>query len=138
MIENATSEVHEARRRHQRELSQRTRLRRFVGKADALIEACEEAHLQGLKEVPADLAERSSETLGRARRIVASTGNREALTAVEDAVSRNQPKITDVMDVVWTIQEVVFDLMLPWRTELPEDVELAGTPTGPWRYDSAA
>jgi hypothetical protein len=30
------------------------------------------------------------------------------------------------MDILWTIQEVVFDLMLPWRTQLPEDVEPEG------------
>ena len=33
---------------------------------------------------------------------------------------------TEVMDILWTIQEIVFDMMLPWRTELPEDVESEG------------
>jgi hypothetical protein len=138
LIENATAEVHAARRRHQRELAQRTRLRRFVGTVDVMIEACEEAHLQGLKEVPTDLRERTEDILRRARRIVALTGDADAIEAVAEATRRNQPKIADVMDVLWTVQEVVFDLMLPWRTELPEDVELPGTPAGPWRYDSAA
>jgi len=138
LIENATSEVHSARRRHQRELAERTRLRRLVGRVDTVIEACEEAHLQGLKEVPPDLTQRSATMLRTARRIVARTGDATALQTVDEAAQRNCPRITDVMDVFWTVQEVVFDLMLPWRTELPEDVELPGTSLGPWRYDSAA
>ena len=31
-----------------------------------------------------------------------------------------------------------FDLMLPWRTELPEDAEIAGAAVPGWRYDPAA
>jgi len=61
-----------------------------------------------------------------ARGAVRKTGNAEAMTAVEEALARRQVKITEVMDILWTIQEIVFDLMLPWRTELPEDVEVEG------------
>lgn len=138
MIETATAEVHAARRRHQREIAERNRLRRLVARVDHVIEACEEAHLQGLKEVPADLEERSAATLRTARRIVARTGNADTLRVVDEMVQRPRVKITDVMDALWAVQEVVFDLMLPWRTELPEDVEVTATPIGPWRYDSAA
>lgn len=138
LIENATAEVHSARRRHQREIAERNRLRRLVERVDGVIEACEEAHLQGLKEVPGDLGQRSEAMLRTAQRIVGKTGCVEALGVVDDTLARNRPKITDVMDCLWTVQEVVFDLMLPWRTQLPEDVELAASPAGPWRYDSAA
>jgi hypothetical protein len=138
VIGTATTEVHEARRRHQRELAERTRLRRFVGRLDGVIEACEEAHLQGLKEIPPDLAQRSTSALRTARRLVRRRGDAEANAAVEEAVRRRQLKITEAMDSLWTVQEVIFDLMLPWRTELPEDVDLPGAPSGPWRYDSAA
>ena len=138
LIENATAEVHAARRRHQREIAERNRLRRLVERVDVVIEACEEAHLQGLKEVPGDLGERSEGMLKTAHRIVRHTGDVEALGVVEETIGRNRPKITDVMDCLWTVQEVVFDLMLPWRTQLPEDVELPASPAGPWRYDSAA
>lgn len=139
LIENATAELHGARRRHQRELAERTRLRRLITRVDEVIEACEEAHLQGLKECPPDLADRSKSVLRSARRAVALTRDEQAVGAVSAAAARNQPKITDVMDVLWTVQEVVFDLMLPWRTDLPEDVELAGAAGGGlWRWDSAA
>jgi len=62
-------------------------------------------------------------------------GDRVALATVEEAIGRRQIKITEIMDILWTIQEIVFDLMLPWRTELPEDVEPDGPISGApdWR-----
>ena len=139
LIANATDAVHEARRRHRRELAERTRLRRLIERVDTVIEACEEAHLQGFKECPPDLAEVAGKVFSSARRCVRLTGDPAATQIVRDVCNRSRPKITDTMDALWTVQEVVFDLMLPWRTELPEDVELAGSPLAPtWRYNSAA
>jgi ribosomal protein S20 len=123
LIESATREVHEARRRHRREVVERTRLRRLVERVDSAIELCEETHLQGIKEVPPDVAHRAQKVFVFARGAVRKTGNQEAITQVEEALARRQVKITEVMDILWTIQEIVFDLMLPWRTDLPEDVE---------------
>jgi hypothetical protein len=137
LIENATAELHRARLLHQRDLADRTRLRRLVDRVDEVIEACEKTHLQGIKEAPRDLAQQSGELLGVAAGIVEGAGDPNALRVVSDAMARRQVKVTEIMDVLWTVQEVVFDLMLPWRTELPEDVEV--TPgSGIWRYDSAA
>ena len=137
LIENATAELHRARLRHQRDLAERTRFRRLVERVDEVIELCEETHLQGIKEAPKDLAQQSGELLRNAVGIVEGAGDETALRAVTDAVARRQVKVTEIMDVLWTVQEVVFDLMLPWRCELPEDVEV--TPgSGIWRYDSAA
>ena len=126
LIESATREVHDARRRHRREVVERTRLRRLVERVDAAIELCEETHLQGIKEAPPDVAERAHKVFVFARGAVRKTRNPEAIGAVEEALSRRRVKITEVMDILWTIQEIVFDLMLPWRTELPEDVEVEG------------
>jgi hypothetical protein len=126
LIENATREVHAARQRHRREIVERTRLRRLVERVDSAIELCEETHLQGIKEVPPDVAERARKVFVFARGAVRKTGEAEALAAVDEALARRQVKITEVMDILWTIQEIVFDLMLPWRTELPEDVEPEG------------
>ena len=75
LIKNATAEVHSARRRHQRDLAERSRIRKLVGEIDQIIEACEETHLQGIKECPPDLKERARETLGRAGRVVARAGD---------------------------------------------------------------
>jgi hypothetical protein len=126
LIESATQEVHAARRRHRREIVESTRLRRLVERVDSAIELCEETHLQGIKEVPPDVAIRARKVFSFARTAVRKTDNAEAVAAVEEALARRQVKITEVMDILWTIQEIVFDLMLPWRTELPEDVEVDG------------
>jgi hypothetical protein len=123
LIQNATDEVHAARQQHRREVVERTRLRRLVERVDAAIEVCEETHLHGTKEVPPDVAERAQKVFAFARSAVRKTGDPEAIASVEEVLSRRQVKITEVMDILWTIQEIVFDLMLPWRTELPEDVE---------------
>ena len=135
LIENATQEVHDARKRHHREMVERTRLRRLVERVDEVISACEEIHLQGIKETPADLKSRAEDVFSFARSAVSKTGDREALATVEEAIGRRQIKITEIMDILWTIQEIVFDLMLPWRTELPEDVEPEGPISGApdWR-----
>jgi hypothetical protein len=135
LIENATQEVHDARKRHHREMVERTRLRRLVERVDEVISACEEIHLQSIKETPADLKGRAEDVFAFARSAVSKTGDREALAIVEEAIARRQIKITEIMDILWTIQEIVFDLMLPWRTELPEDVEPDGPITGApdWR-----
>jgi hypothetical protein len=126
LIENATREVHTARQRHRRDIVERTRLRRLVERVDRAIELCEETHLQGIKEVPPDVADRARKVFVFARGAVRKTNNAEAMNAVDEALARRQVKITEVMDILWTIQEIVFDLMLPWRTELPEDVEPEG------------
>lgn len=137
LIENATAELHRARLRHQRELAERTRFRRLVERVDEVIEMCEETHLQGIKEAPRDLAQQSGDLLHNAVGVVEDAGDENAVRIVTDAVARRQVKVTEIMDVLWSVQEVVFDLMLPWRSGLPEDVEV--TPgTGIWRYDSAA
>jgi hypothetical protein len=135
LIEDATQEVHDARKRHHREMVERTRLRRLVERVDEVISACEEIHLQSIKETPADLKSRAEDVFAFARSAVSKTGDREALAIVEEAIGRRQVKITEIMDILWTIQEIVFDLMLPWRTELPEDVEPEAPITGApdWR-----
>jgi hypothetical protein len=98
-------------------------MRRLVERVDAAIAMCEETHLQGIKEVPEDVAARAQRVFTFARRAVRVTGNTPACTALDAALAQRRVKVTEVMDILWTIQEIVFDLMLPWRTELPEDVE---------------
>ena len=139
LIETATKEVHAARRRHRRETVERTRLRRLVERVDAVIELCEETHLQGIKEVPEDVMARAQKVFTFARRAVRLTGDADALKGVDEALTRRKVKITEVMDILWTMQEIVFQLMLPWRTELPDDVEGPDTLTADWReYTTAA
>ena len=136
LIENATAELHQARLRHQRELAERTRFRRLVEQVDEVIELCEETHLQGIKEAPRDLARQSGQLLQVAVGVFKRADDEVALRTVTDALARRQVKVTEIMDILWTVQEVVFDLMLPWRTDLPEDVDV--TPgAGIWRYNAA-
>ncbi|MFN2568843.1 MAG: hypothetical protein ABR564_04485 [Candidatus Dormibacteria bacterium] len=129
LIETATKQVHAARRRHRDEKVRRTRMRRLVERVDAAIAMCEETHLQGIKEVPEDVAARAQRVFTFARRAIRVTGDVSALQALDEALAQRRVKITEVMDILWTVQEICFDLMLPWRTDLPEDVEAteAGT-----------
>lgn len=133
LIESATREVHAARQRHCLEIVERTRMRRLVDRIDLAIASCEETHLQGIKEVTPELQERAREVYAFARRAVRLTGDVEAMQRLDDFLARRQIKITEVMDVLWSIQESIFDMMLPWRTELPEDVEPQGDTNGIWR-----
>ena len=138
LIENATHEVHAARQRHRVEVVEKTRLRRLIERVDGAIELCEETHLQGIKEVPPDVAERAGKVFAFARKAIRMTDNPVALQMVEETLQRRQVKITEVMDILWSVQEIVFDLMLPWRSELPEDVddseELSVVAGSEWRH----
>jgi hypothetical protein len=107
----------------------------LITRIDELIESCEETHLQGIKEVPEDLRAKADPVFTFARRAVRLSGNEGAVRAVMECTARRQTKITEVMDAMWSIQEVVFDLMLPWRPELPEDVELPVVAAGSWRLE---
>lgn len=123
LIEDATEEVHAARRQYHLEVVERTRLRRFIERVDAVIAACEETHLQGIKEVSPELRSQADKAFAFGRKAVRLTGDEFSSKVVDETLARRQIKITEVMDALWAMQEIVFDLMLPWRTELPEDVE---------------
>ena len=70
-------------------------------------------------------AELHARALARARAEVAELEDFEALRQVE-AIARIQPRrIVHVMDAMWAVQEVLFDLMQPHRTRLPEDIDEA-------------
>ncbi|MGC8460633.1 MAG: hypothetical protein ACP5OR_02130 [Candidatus Dormibacteria bacterium] len=124
LIERATAEVHASRRQHCVDMVERTRLRRLVERVDKVIEECEEAHLQGLKEVNPEIEARATRIFTFAQKAIARTGNDEATQAVREVLARKHVKITDIMDILWEIQEIAFNVMLPWRSELPEDVDL--------------
>lgn len=125
LIETATAELHAARRRDLRDREERQRLRRLVGEIDRVIQTCEETHLQRVKQVTPAIAEIHTEVLARAREDVGALGEFEALRALE-GIARIQPRrIVHVMDSMWAVQEVLFDLMQPHRTRLPEDPEEA-------------
>jgi hypothetical protein len=123
LIENATAELHAARRRDLRERAERERLRHLVAEIDRVIQTCEETHLQRVKQITPAIAEMSTRILAQAREDVGAMGDFEALRALE-GIARIQPRrIVHVMDVMWAVQEVLFDLMQPNRTRLPEDTE---------------
>lgn len=128
LIKTATTEVHAARHRHRRDMLERGRLRRVIEGIDRIIAECEEAHLQGIKEVPYEIMGKTTRIYTMTRRAVKLTGHSQTLDQIMEIEQRRQIKITEVMDCLWSIQEVVFDLMLPWRTDLPEDID----PTDPW------
>jgi hypothetical protein len=123
LIENATAELHAARQRDLRERAERRRLHHLVEEIDRVIQTCEETHLQRVKQVTPVIAELFAGALGHARAEVADLDDFEALRQVE-AIARIQPRrIVHVMDAMWAVQEVLFDLMQPHRTRMPEDID---------------
>lgn len=91
---------------------ERERLRSLVGRIDALIAACEEAHLGRQQRVTATLAALAAEVFAEARDVLGNAPEGSFLGA----------RITDLMDAAWELQDQAFDRLLPERTELPEDV----------------
>jgi hypothetical protein len=133
LIENATAELHAARRRDLQDRVERRRLHRLVAEIDRVIQTCEETHLQRIKQITPAIAGLYADALEHTRDAVRDDGDAEAQRAVE-AISRMQPRrIVHVMDAMWAVQEVLFDLMQPQRTRLPEDTEEAGVQRGSWR-----
>ena len=136
LIENATAELHAARRQDLRDREDRQRLRRLVADIDRVIQTCEETHLQRVKQVTPAIARAYQDVLGQAREDVAALGEFEALRALEGIARMQTRRIVHVMDAMWAVQEVLFDLMQPHRTRLPEDHEDAHAlhlQPGSWR-----
>ncbi len=140
LIENATAELHAARRQDLRDRQESQRLRRLVMDIDRVIQTCEETHLQRVKQITPAIAEMYTRVLARAREDVGALGEFEALRTVE-GIARMQPRrIVHVMDAMWAVQEVLFDLMQPHRSRLPEDSDEGQTlhgQTGSWRPAAA-
>jgi hypothetical protein len=133
LIENATAELLAARRRDLQDRVERRRLHRLVEEIDQVIQTCEETHLQRIKQITPAIAGMYASALDRARDTVRNDGDAEAQRAVE-AISRIQPRrIVHVMDAMWAVQEVLFDLMQPHRQRLPEDIEAEDAQRGSWR-----
>jgi hypothetical protein len=133
LIENATAELIAARRRDLRDRAERQRLHRLVQDIDKVIQTCEETHLQRIKQITPAIADMYARVLDRARADIGETGDYEAMRTME-SISRIQPRrIVHIMDAMWAVQEVLFDLMQPSRTRLPEDIEEAGAQPGTWR-----
>jgi len=133
LIENATAELHAARRQDQRDRAERRRLHRLVAEIDHLIQTCEETHLQRVKQITPPIADMYAHALEHAREEVALVGDPEAQRSIE-AIVRIQPRrIVHVMDAMWAVQEVVFDLMQPSRQRLPEDIDDQHAEQGSWR-----
>jgi hypothetical protein len=123
LIETATAELIAARRQDLRDREERLRLRRLVAEIDRVIQTCEETHLQRIKQITPAIAEAYEDVLAHAREDVGALGEFEALRALE-GIARIQPRrIVHIMDAMWAVQEVLFDLMQPHRTRLPEDIE---------------
>lgn len=133
LIENATAELLAARRRDLQDRVERRRLHRLVEEIDRVIQTCEETHLQRIKQITPAIAGMYADALDHARDTVRNDGDAEAQRAVE-AIARMQPRrIVHVMDAMWAVQEVLFDLMQPHRQRLPEDTESEDAQRGSWR-----
>jgi hypothetical protein len=117
LIRSATADVISARRRHQHELAERNGLGAVVVSIDEVILACEETHLLSIKKCPAVLKEQRKRVLVQARRAVSRSSRPDAVGIVEEQMAREVRKVIDVMDSLWIVQEVIFDLMQLWRSD---------------------
>jgi hypothetical protein len=133
LIENATAELLAARRRDLRDRVERRRLHRVVDEIDKVIQTCEETHLQRIKQITPPIATMYADALEHAAEAIAATGYDDAERSIE-SISRIQPRrIVHIMDAMWAVQEVLFDLMQPSRQRLPEDIEDGAVRQGSWR-----
>jgi hypothetical protein len=132
------AEIAGERRRRRREALDRTCYRRLVQRMDAVIVLCEHAHMNGLKETPTRLWAACAAVLDDTAEVVGDAGDEDAVRTVRAQVGRPRPMITDVMDAIWISQEVVFDLMLPWRRALGDGADLAPSDVATQCQDSAA
>jgi hypothetical protein len=133
LIQNATAELLAARRQDIRHRADRRRLHTAVDEIDRVIQTCEETHLQRIKQITPRIAGMYAQAVEHAGEIVAATGDVEAQRSME-SISRIQPRrIVHIMDAMWAVQEVLFDLMQPSRTRLPEDIEDVRAEQGSWR-----
>jgi hypothetical protein len=123
LIENATAELHAARRQDLRDRAERRRLHQLVEEIDKVIQTCEETHLQRIKQITPTIAAMYARALEHAGELVSCSGDVEAERSIE-SIARIQPRrIVHIMDAMWAVQEVLFDLMQPSRQRLPEDIE---------------
>jgi hypothetical protein len=133
LIENATAELHAARRQDLRDRAERRRLHQLVEEIDKVIQTCEETHLQRVKQITPTIAAMYARALEHAGELVSASGDHEAERSIE-GIMRIQPRrIVHIMDAMWAVQEVLFDLMQPSRTRLPEDIEDEQQQQGSWR-----
>lgn len=111
------------RERWERERRPVERLRHLVSHVDALIEACEQTHLDGVKRMTPPLRVAAGALDLAARSGPGSAAIGEGLVALHRVLTRPDARIVDLMDAAWLIQEAAFDLLAPHRTLLPDDVE---------------
>ena len=117
-----TRQIAATRGRDAEERAERTRLEVLVHRLDAVIDACERAHLADLGDAPPMLAAQARGAIAAATAV---------LTAAGDGVAGNVTvrvhagmRITEVMDAVWEVQDAVLDLLVPARRELPDAVQV--------------
>jgi hypothetical protein len=117
-----TRQIAAARRRDAERRAERARLEVLVHRLDAVIDACERAHLADLGDAPPTLAAQARGAIAAATAV---------LTAAGDGVAGNVTvrvhagmRITEVMDAVWEVQDAVLDLLVPARRELPDAVQV--------------
>lgn len=125
----STEQVHAARKAHARAKSRLDR--RVVRDLDAVIGACEQLHLIGRERMtsalfgPTDGQMTVTEALANADAFLAGHGLRSPQPLVPISA---RSTIVHVLDAVYEVQEVVFDVLIPERRELTAEDEA-------WRFD---
>lgn len=137
-IRRVTDEIETDRRLRQRDAAEQGRIRCLVDRLDKIILACERAHLRNLRETPPGLSVACGAALHEAVTLVGMSAGDDAAQVVRTQMIRHRARITDVMDAVWMTQDVLFDLLIPGRRDLPDDVERTPATTTTDCQDPAA
>jgi hypothetical protein len=103
------------------------RLRRLVGDIDMMIAACEHAHLRRDHRVSDDLVARARSIWPEASAILAEMEDRDGQEVVDRVASASVLWVHDLMDSLWTVQDAIFDVLVPWRQRIRDEEEAA-----PW------
>jgi hypothetical protein len=129
----ATAKIDDGRRREAEERAERGRLRAVVRLLDEAGAACEMEHLDGHKQATVELVHQARTAIAVATAVLADAGQQ----ITTDLARLDHPcggacglRITEVMDVVWEVLDVVLDLLLPVRRRLHDAVG-AETPVPP-------
>jgi hypothetical protein len=137
-----TAHLDRERRQQAAEQTERRRIEAAVQLLDEAIEACETEHLDGEKEATPELVRQARAAVTAATTATCRVADPAPIISQDARLSRTGLLITDVMDVVWEVVDILLDLLVPGRSAtsdaLGPDTPLSAAPAPSRRLDGAA
>jgi hypothetical protein len=108
------------RERRQRTVEQRHRMEAAVQLLDEVIEACEREHLGDEKEATSELLQQARAAIRAASAATCRVADPAPITSQAARLSRTGLLITEVMDAVWEVVDILLDLLVPGRSAISD------------------